>query len=78
MALLKYRMNRLKYEVPTRWHSRMSSRLTYITKIDNIAVVALELDFSSYDLPHMNSEQRNTLAEIIHVLAEVRNVAQQI
>lgn len=72
------RIRRLKHDIPTRWHSRLGAMLNYITEFDNICKVAEELDISSDDLPSMNREELNVLADVIHVLAEVRRVARQL
>lgn len=69
------RLHRLKRDIPTRWHSRLGTMLTYITEVNNIAAICNELDLSSDDVPQMKDVQKNTFAEIIYVLAEVRRVA---
>lgn len=69
------RLNRLKRDIPIRWHSRLGSMLTYITELDNIASIFSELEISSANVPQMTVEQKNNLAEIIYVLGEVQRVA---
>lgn len=52
--------------------------LTYITECDNLVKVTEELGIGEGDVPSMNQGQRDTLAEIITVLAEVRRVSYQL
>lgn len=57
------RLHVLNHDIPTRWHSLLSSMLTYITEIDNISSVVSELDISHYYVPPMHEEQQKTLVE---------------
>ena len=51
--------------------------LTYLTEYDNIFKVKDEFSISEEDLPSLSLDERNTLAEFVTVLAEVRRVARQ-
>lgn len=68
------RLQKLKHDIPTRWHSRLGAMLTYITELEKISSVVSMLNISSKDVPNPTNEKRNTLAELIYVLAEVLSV----
>ena len=72
------RIKRLKHDISTRWHSRLVAMLNYIAEYENICEVAEEQGISQEDVPPLSETERDTLAEVIYVLAEVRRVARQL
>lgn len=72
------RIQKLKHNIPTRWHSRLGAMTTYLTRLNDIDHVKKTLDITDMELPSLSSSQQNTLAEFIIVLGEVRRVARQL
>ena len=72
------RIERLKHDIQTRWHSRLSAMSSHMSRLNNIAAVANEFDVSSDDLPLFTQDQQDTMAEFITILSEVRRVARQL
>lgn len=71
-------MQRLKHEIQTRWHSKISSMTTQLTRTETIAAVASNLKIPQTKLPRMTQEQQNILVELIVALKEVRRVAREL
>ena len=66
------RVERLKQDIQTRWHSRLSAILSHMSRLRNISAIATELNISSSDLPIFTQDQQETIAEFIIVLSEIR------
>ena len=52
--------------------------LAYLSRTDNISAVVHELDISSEQVPSLSEDQKDLLAEFVHVLADIRRVARQL
>eukprot|EP00178_Gracilaria_changii_P018359 TRINITY_DN5240_c0_g1_i1.p1 TRINITY_DN5240_c0_g1~~TRINITY_DN5240_c0_g1_i1.p1 ORF type:complete len:324 (-),score=45.96 TRINITY_DN5240_c0_g1_i1:1162-2133(-) len=72
------RIQRLKHDIPTRWHSRLAAMSVYLCRINTINAVVQQLNISSEDIPSLTTKQQDVLAEFVSVLAEVRRVARQL
>lgn len=72
------RTKRLKHDIPTRWHSIVRTILTYLSWYHNIVDVTEDLPISENDVLSMTAWDRDTLAERITVLVEVRSVTKQL
>ena len=72
------RLQRLKYDIPTRWHSRLAVMSAYLSRLENSTAVNEELSIDPSQLPSLSAEQQDILAEFITVLAGVRRVARQL
>ena len=72
------RVERLKHDIQTRWHSRLSAMLSHMSRLPNISAIATELNISSSDLPIFTQDQQDTMAEFIIVLSEIRRVSRQL
>lgn len=67
----------LKYDVPTRFHKRLESMWTYLSRYDNIISDAEEVNVLAARLPRVSLNELNNLEEFIAAL-QVRRVARQL
>ena len=77
-GVTRYSLQRLKHDIPKRWHSRLAAISTYSCLLHTIYAVAQELNIDNDDLSTRAEDQPDVLAEFITVLAEVRRVARQL
>lgn len=69
------RTQTIKHDVLTRWHSRLGAMSTFLVHYADIKDVAEELQFPVSRISRLSVQGRNTLAEFITVLTNVRCVA---
>lgn len=72
------RIQRLKHDIHTRWHSRLAAMKTHMGRLDDIVTVVGELEIPHSQVPIFSEEQQNTMAEFIVILDEVRRVSRQL
>ena len=72
------RLQYLKHDIPTRWHSRLAAMSRHLARSEEISAVASELNIRQSQLAIMSKEQENILAEYVTVLGELRRVARQL
>lgn len=72
------RIQTVKHDIPTRWHSRICSMLTFLTRYNDILSLAEEMSVPSSQIPKLSVDHKNTMAEFIVVLGEVRRVYRQL
>ena len=72
------RIQKLKHDIPTRWHSRLSAMLVYLCRSDTLSKVAQKLGISETDLRLLSSDDIESMSQIVVVLAEVRRVAREL
>ena len=77
-GLMPDRLKTLKHDIPTRWHSHLASLSSYLGCYDEIIAAADQLGVPSSRIPRLSSEERNTIAEFITVMNEVRLFARQL
>lgn len=77
-GLTQDRIQRLKHDIPTRWHSRLAAMLVYLTQSKAVASIAQKLDIPPSVLPPFSGDEEDLLAEFVTVLAEVRRVAREL
>lgn len=56
------RLQRLKHEIPTRWNSRLSEMMKYLTHKENISNVAKKLLIVAEELTQLVGDQHNILS----------------
>ena len=72
------RVQTLKHDISTRWHSRLRALSTFLSLYDDIRSFAEELKVPSSRLPKLSVDELETVAEFIIVLQEVRRVASKL
>lgn len=72
------RLQTLKHDIQTRWHSRLAALSSYLSCYDEIMAVAGELEVPSSRLRRLSTDELNTIAEFVTVLNEIRRVARQL
>ena len=66
-AVADDRVQRLKYDIPTRWHSRLCAMLMYLTPSHAIEKVTEELHIEQEQLLQLSEEDRDALAELLPI-----------
>lgn len=69
---------KLKHDIPARWHSRLMAMETYFSRVSTIATVRKELFIPTTFVNNLSTDRLKALAEYIKVVTEVRSVGREL